>query len=127
MANFILFCSSIFILVIQISTFVLFDLPYFFSLLGFLAAITSIFNHAFTNNIIKNVDRLYITYYISANVFFIFTSNILFWYKNLLYLLILSGILSVCTAMKIKNNYLHIYSHLILVIVHLLLSIEFSK
>ena len=144
MANFLLFISSLCIGLIQLISMVYFKQSFFFTAISLCCAFTSIWNHGTTNIIAKFVDRIYMVVYIAANSVIIHTivePNIS---KLLMFMIMISGILSVLLAMHIRSNlpkykvlnskvnafnfanYFHLYSHIVVMVLHPWLSYYLS-
>lgn len=144
MANYLLFASSILMAIIQAGSIILFRPPFLFSILAILAFITSLWNHGTTQYLARVCDRLYMVVYITTNTIIIYNAV-----KDLVHLLVIysimaSGICCVLVAMYIRKtskdvdinnpykinkpgNYYHLYSHLVVMTVHVIMCLKFLE
>jgi hypothetical protein len=143
MANYVLLCSSIVMTLVQMLTNFYFRPPIFFCGLGFFAMFTSIWNHGTSNNVAKVLDRMYMIVYIATNSLIIF-SVVQSWSSMLMiYGIMATGVVSVIKAMVTRSkarihqilhpsqlhapgNGHHIYAHIVVMIVHSLLSYQLT-
>jgi hypothetical protein len=138
MANYLLLMSSIAMAIIQLYTNYLFRPPVFFALLGIMAFVTSIWNHGTTNEIARQLDRIYMVIYILTNIVIIYSVVKDPLHILGIYLIMASGIACVLVAMTSRQNsvdkdihnpyrihktgnYYHLYAHCVVMIVHSIL------
>ena len=126
MSNQILFCSSVAILIIQIFSILYFGTPFLFSTIALLAAFTSILNHGFTSTLLKMIDRTYIPIYIVCNTVIIFFEIQDALLLCSIYAIMLTGIVAVIYAIAVGNVLLHLFSHFVLITVHLIMCYNFK-
>jgi hypothetical protein len=126
MANQILLRSSVTILLVQIISIIYYGTPVLFSVLALLAAVTSILNHGFTSYIFKTLDRIYIPIYIVYNIVIMYLEMQDVWLLYTTYAITFSGIAAVIYAISVGNVIWHLFSHFILIIVHLIMCSNFK-
>lgn len=139
MANFHLFCSSIVFLISIIGSNYIYGITKYnklFTLMSYIAAITSILNHHYHNFVIRIIDRVYISIYT------LYLFNLINWLKltiserMIFIFLLVSGVIAILTAIRVrylfenvisnsnkefilvynKCTLIHLYSHIVLII-----------
>lgn len=139
MANFYLFCTSTLFFIINIYIYInyYFNINKIFSIMSFIAAITSMLNHYYHNAIIRLIDRIFISIYVLYLYNLISNSYFLPNEKLMLNFLLISGVISILTAIRLrylfenhignititdfKCTLIHLYSHLILIVGYLII------
>lgn len=139
MTNYLLFVSSLGIGLVQLITIAYFRPPTLFCVLAFAAFVTSTWNHGTTQHVAKFLDRTYMIIYIISNAAIILTVVKDVMTILVMYSIMASGIYCVVVA-RIKRetapanevnnpyklsspgNFLHLYAHVVVMIVHTLLS-----
>lgn len=145
MANYLLLSTSIIMAIIKLSTFIFIQPPLFFSILGLLAAFTSIWNHAVSQQLAKLIDRFYMVIYVLINAIIIYSVIQDPWHMLFIYFVMLTGIYCVLKAIIIRNNnsnhpdiknpnkinkpgnYYHFYAHCVVMFIHVILSYKLEE
>ena len=127
MANTVLFLSSLCFSLSHFLTICWYQPPLIFSMMAFLVCVSSLSNHGLTSKIAQYSDRIYSPIYVSYNIinaYHVVEDNLYFIF---IFLIAFTGSLCVLHSMFVKqNNIVHMYSHLVIMVLHTLICIEYN-
>ena len=151
--NSLLLVSSAGILLVSLATHLYFAPPVYFSILAGMAGLTSVANHGTLHRVARRIDRCYIPVYVALNLGIVQSNTrISVPTKVILYAVGASGVCSVLKAMYIRSvlpqlhlplkkenekesrpeynfkwdspgNYYHLYAHVVLMVIHVVVGV----